>query len=675
MAATWPLAPLLQTMFMPPFTSLRAGCSLLFLLASISAAAQTPARPAIGTFFQNAAFSGAEMSPNGRLVAFRVATKGSRATLGVLDLATMQAKPVAAVGEADIGEFRWVNDERLVFNVTDLRIAAADVETMPGLFAVDRDGSGFRQLVQTHGRHFLDDGNATRMLSWNTFLIDGIGKQDSNEVFVELYEGYGKNVDTIKRLQRLNTKTGTVQTIDTPDYSSYWLIDQGGVPRIAVTAIGKRRAMHYNDPATGKWRKLTEFNALDDATFTPEWVGPDGTLYVSAYMGKDKAAIYRYDLVNNKILPEPVLASNDFDVDASFLHNKDKLLGLRYQADGELTHWFDPATAAIQKAIDAALPNTSNRISFGQRSETPYVLVDAYSDVQPHLYLIYNSATGKLTKLGAQHADIDPAAMGIKDMVRYKARDGLDIPAYITVPAGSTKKNMPMVVLVHGGPYVRGGYWEWDNEVQFLASRGYVVLEPEFRGSTGFGSRHFRAGWKQWGLAMQNDIADGARWAIDQGIADPKRICIAGASYGGYATLMGLVNDPELFRCGINWAGVTDINLMYTVGWSDASKLQTQYGMPMLIGDPLTLAAQFKATSPLEQAARIKQPLLLAYGGIDERVPLVHGKKFYSAVKDGNPQVEWVVYDDEAHGFAKPENKIDFWTRVEKFLNKHIGTP
>jgi dipeptidyl aminopeptidase/acylaminoacyl peptidase len=233
-----------------------------------------------------------------------------------------------------------------------------------------------------------------------------------------------------------------------------------------------------------------------------------------------------------------------------------------------------------------------------------------------------------------------------------------------------------MVVMVHGGPFVRGQDWGWHASAQFLASRGYAVLEPEFRGSTGFGFRHFKAGWKQWGLAMQDDIADGVRWAIAKGIADPKRICIAGASYGGYATLMGLAKDPDLYQCGIDWLGVTDIKLLFTGHWSAASDLSDhykQYGAPMLVGDLIKDAAQLDATSPLLLAARITRPLLLAYGAADQRVPIYHGRKFYEAVKPTNPAVEWVVYDAEAHGWSLPATRVDFWGRVEKFLDKHIG--
>jgi dipeptidyl aminopeptidase/acylaminoacyl peptidase len=202
------------------------------------------------------------------------------------------------------------------------------------------------------------------------------------------------------------------------------------------------------------------------------------------------------------------------------------------------------------------------------------------------------------------------------------------------------------------------------------------VLEPEFRGSTGLGVRHFTAGWKQWGLAMQDDIADGVRWALAQGIAAPGRICIAGASYGGYATLMGLARDPDLYQCGVEWIGVTDINLMYNGTWNADSDLPDEYkqfGMPLMIGDQVKDAAQLKATSPIEQAARIKAPLLMAYGGADRRVPLFHGTRFRDAVKRTNPNVEWIEYPDEGHGWSLPANRIDFWTRVEAFLDKNIG--
>jgi dipeptidyl aminopeptidase/acylaminoacyl peptidase len=200
-----------------------------------------------------------------------------------------------------------------------------------------------------------------------------------------------------------------------------------------------------------------------------------------------------------------------------------------------------------------------------------------------------------------------------------------------------------------------------------------VVIEPEFRGGDGFGLRHLEAGYKQWGLAMQDDVTDATRWAIKEAGVDPKRICIAGASYGGYAALMGLVREPELYRCGINWVGVTEPEYLFSLSWSDLPEDWKRHGLRTMLGDPQADKERFTATSPLQQAAKIRQPLLLAYGAADERVPLKHGTDFRDAVTRHNRDVEWVSYSDEGHGWGAMETRRDFWTRVEKFLARNIG--
>lgn len=636
-----------------------------------------PALIPIESFFQNAQTGSAEMSPDGRSVAMRVASKGGRVKLAVLNLQTMQPTAVAAFDDSDIARVAWVNSQRLVFSVTDLQSAVGDLEKQhegQGLFAVNLDGSAYKQLVE-RSWNFLKNGDAGKpVLSPNTFLLGPIGRQDSEDVLVSephAYDKRGRAWDFIA-LQRLNTRTGRASEIDVPMHSQQWLFDSDGVPRVAVTSHNNRQGVHYFDKTQNKWRQLTEFDPLNETGIEPLWLDADGTLYVRA-RNSDKAAVYRYDLIKNRIESEPVVAAPDYDMDGHIVSAGGKILGYRYAIDAEVTQWFDAGMQALQTTVDTLLPNTINRISRGAHSETPFVLIDAFSDVQPSLFLLFNTQTKRLVKLGTSHPDIDPAQMSQKDMKRYAARDGLTIPSYLTLPKASSQKNLPMVVLVHGGPFVRGGYWSWNAEAEFLASRGYAVLEPEYRGSTGFGSRHFRAGWKQWGLAMQNDIADGTRWAIAQGYADPKRICIAGASYGGYAALMGLINDPDLFRCGIDWVGVTDPGLLYSLGWSDITESEKRYGLPNLLGDPVKDAAQFQSTSPLANASRIKAPLLLAYGGADVRVPLDHGTRFRDAVKPGNPDVEWVVYPQEGHGWRLEKTKIDFWQRVEKFLGRTIG--
>lgn len=603
-----------------------------------------------------------------------VSAKNSRVRLAVMDVDTQTPKIIGDFGDADIGQFHWVNDNRLVFNASDRQIAQGDNYFGPGLFAINRDGTMFRELVQ-RSNAFVQEHTLRNILSSNTYFFTVDRANDSENIFVvQVKFDNMRDVKSIDLL-RLNTKTGRATTVERPGNSRLWVIDQNGEPRVTVTRSGKPEAVHYKDPATDKWRMLGEFDIFSNDGFTPYFFAPDGTFYVIARNGRDKQSVYVYDLTANRINPEPVVMLADYDFDGDFVYNTKKVLGVRYETDAPSTLWFDEGMKKFQKSVDDLLPATVNHISVGRRTETPYLLVEAASDVQPSIFLLYHTETGKLTALGKSFPSIDARLMAPKDMVRYPARDGLEIPAYLTLPKDGGKKNLPMVVLVHGGPYLRGGSWLWRPDAQFLASRGYAVLEPEFRGSTGFGHKHFKAGWKQWGLAMQNDIADGAKWAIAQGIVDPKRICIAGASYGGYATLMGLMNDPDLFRCGIDWVGVTDIDLMYSVTWSDSSDEWKRYGMPTLIGDREKDAVQLKATSPLENAAHIKQPLLLAYGGSDRRVPIVHGIKFRDAVKATNPDVEWIEYPEEGHGWALVKTRVDFWTQVEKFLDRNIGKP
>ena len=398
-------------------------------------------------------------------------------------------------------------------------------------------------------------------------------------------------------------------------------------------------------------------------------------LFVTTNRGQDTTSIYKYDLKTRTLPAKPFLQSDRYDLDPAFVTQGGKLLGIRYTIDAPVTHWMDPAMAALQAKIDAMLPSTINQISVPMdNGDAQVAVVESFSDRVPGVFYLYDAQRGKLVELGSAHPEVDPDRMSGMEPVHYAARDGLQIPAWLTLPQGAERKNLPLVVLVHGGPFVRGQAWGWNPEVQFLAARGYAVLQPEFRGSKGYGTRLFKAGFKQWGLGMQNDLADGVKWAVDQGLVDPKRVCIAGASYGGYAVLMGLINDPQVYRCGVEWAGPTDIDLMYTATWNDMSDAYKTYGMPRLIGDRVADAAQLRATSPILNAGRIRSPLLMAYGGEDFRVPIEHGEKLRAALaKQSGVDVEWVVYDKEGHGWRTLSTNIDFWNRVAAFLDRNIG--
>jgi len=663
-------------------TILLLACALVQAFPAAQAADAPPSRPKVEDFFSNPEFSGALLSPSGKYLAVKVGAKDQRDRLAVVELGPNTVKVVGNFSDADIGRFQWINDQRLAFSAADRTLAQGDQRYAPGLYAINRDGTDFRQLATRSGKPFVTSGLssvATReLLPWHTYMLEQDGPQNSEFMYVlnSSFSGPGQ-VDRID-LQRINTMTGRVAaTIARPGDSMSWLLDHKGEPRLTMTSKDRTSEIYYRDPANNEWRRLTAFDSYTGGkgAFTPLAFGPDGTLYVIINRKSNITSVHSYNFATNKISDDPVVTLDGYDFSGHLIMDQHKILGVRFLTDAAGTVWFDAAMKAMQEKIDTMLPNTINLLTPPTRPEAPWVLVKSFSDVWPSRTFLYNRDTQQLSAVGASHPSINPTQMAHKTMVRYKARDGLEIPAWLTVPQGGGK-NLPMVVLVHGGPYVRGGDLAWEPEAQFLASRGYAVLEPEYRGSKGFGARHYLAGWKQWGLKMQDDIADGTRWAIEQGTADPKRICIAGASYGGYATLMGLINDPGLYQCGIDWLGVTDINLLHDGHWayvSDMSDGWRQYGMAALVGDPVKDAEQLKATSPLLQAARIKQPLLLAYGGADMRVPLPHGTKFYKAVKETNPNVEWIEYPDEGHGWALPKTRYDFWNRVEKFLDKNIG--
>jgi len=650
-------------------------------LAAEAVADAMAAPPPLELFFANPQFTRAALSPGGRYLAAISGAAGRRDALAIVDLQSKALNIVAGYGNADVLAFEWVNDERLLFNVSDKQIGADGAYLVNGLYAVDRDGSDLRQLAAQGGSSGAPAvGSRLRTqatLPWHTSMLGQRGAQDSDWVYVRALDiGAAGTVQAVDLLH-LNTRTGQTRKVARPDAVYDWLLDNGGEPRLATASKDGVTSIHYRDPASGQWRVIASFDAYTGGpdAFTPLGFGSDGTLYVSKHNGSDTASLYTFDLAAGKINPKPLIVTDGYDFDGALVSRRGKLLGFTLLTDAYSSVWFDTDMSAIQNKVDALLPGTNNLLSVAAGNGAPWVLVRSYSDRQPSTWLAYHVASGALTRVGGAYPGIDPARMGRQQPVRYKARDGREIPALLTLPPGGGK-GLPLVMLVHGGPYVRGSSWGWDDESQFLASRGYAVLEPAYRGSTGFGRAHFEAGWKQWGLAMQDDIADGARWAVSQGHADPGRICIMGASYGGYAALMGLVRDPDLYRCGVNWLGVADIKLLYSGHWSFESDLGLawkKYGMPTLVGDPVKDAAQLAATSPIEQAARITRPLLMAYGGADERVPLIHGTRLREAVTRSNKAVEWVEYPREGHGWSLPETRVDFWRRVEKFLGRNIG--
>lgn len=660
-----------------------AGLGLNAMAAGVPAPAGVKPLP-VSAFFKKPVLGSPTLSPSGKKIAMLVSTESGRIGLAVADIATPDKfKGIAQFPDADLRSVSWVNDERLVFDVTD-RQAALGEQLGSGLYSVNADGSDFIWLIERTGNYRVSGNSLRRPLPSRYGFVAPI-HDGSEDVLVARWIPTGEGMPAENVMMRLNTRTMSTRNLfneTLPKGVQGWVLDRSLQPRAVITTDGKKQgAVHWREPGVQGWTELFQFDATDtEHAMVPVAVDRDGQLYVRApnrASNDETTALYRYDVKTRKIDDQPLLSLPGFDFAGGMIFDTETkaLLGVSYLQEAEGVNWFDPGMRAVQEAVDKLLPSTNNDISCSRCTTGKHVVVTASSDIQSPVHFLFDREKGKLSLLGASRPWLDSSAMaGTQDFQRVKTRDGMSIPVYVTKPKG--KGPFPTVVLVHGGPYVRGVEWGFNPVNQFLASRGYVVVEPEFRGSTGYGSKLFKAGWKQWGLAMQDDITDATKWAIDQGLADPNRVAIVGASYGGYATMMGLLKEPNLYKAGVNFVGVTDIEMMYTIGWSDfldADSPWVRYGMPRMIGDPSKDAAQLTATSPLKQAARIKQPVLMAYGEEDMRVPLPHGTKMRDAlIAGGNKNVEWVQYEGEGHGWNLEKNNVDFWTRVERFLDKNL---
>jgi dipeptidyl aminopeptidase/acylaminoacyl peptidase len=648
----------------PRFVAVFLACAFL---ASARAADEKPYP--IQALFRGAQYSQMALSPDGQQLA-ALAPVGGRINLVVMDLDKRGATPVTGMTTRDIVWFTWLNNKRLLVRTGTFGTRALEARG-GGLFAIDRDGSEGRQLGEGSDEQMKAGFRAViRPLSF----VRALPRETDDFIAQEVTIDWQRAVPG--PLFRINSRTGRRSNISLgqPDTggSESWVVDRDGVARALTVSSGNRIRIHYRAGPDAPWRKLDEFALGAPGSWQPLAIADDGaSLYATSYRdGRDKAAIVRYKPDDNTF--GEVVAENSLVDVRRLVQEKEGVLGAAYEADKGGTIWFDESLAAIQRTVDKAFPDSVNLLA--PAADHQRVLVTSYSDVSPGAFYLFDRKAAKLEWLADRMPWIDAKRLSPMTPVRYPARDGLEIPAYLTVPKGSSGKAMPMVVMVHGGPWVSGDQWSFNPEVQFLASRGYAVLQLNFRGTTRYGWKHFSSSFKQWGLAMQDDVTDGVRWAIDKGVADPNRICIYGASYGGYAAMMGLAKTPELFKCGINYVGVTDLPFFLTVSWSDYAYSDfISYGAKVMVGDIDRDGEQLKRTSPVELADSIRAPVLMAYGSEDRRVPIDHGTRMKSALDRSGKKYQWMVGEGEGHGFLDMKNKVMFYSAMERFLRENIG--
>lgn len=468
---------------------------------------------------------------------------------------------------------------------------------------------------------------------------------------------------------RSNIHTGELTLVaQNPGNIVGWQTDHQGRVRIGITSDGLHTTVLYRDNEAQEFRPIitTDFRTV----ISPEFFTFDNNaLYALSNRGRDTLALVMIDPAQAD--QEQLIFSVDtVDLDGAAYSRLRKVLTMAgYQTDKPQHHFFDDLSAQRHQRIKDQLPGYEIVLQSGTRDETKYI-VAAYSDKTPGSRYIFDDRLNTLSKL----ADINPA-LSEHDMasvrpISYKSRDALTINGYLTLPVGRPPQNLPCVINPHGGPWARDS-WGFNPEAQFLANRGFAVLQMNFRGSTGYGRRFWEASFGQWGLSMQDDITDGVHWLIDQGIADPARIAIYGGSYGGYATLSGITRTPDLYAAAVDYVGVSNLlTFMNTIPPYWKPMLEKMYSM---VGHPEHDHERLVATSPALNADKIQTPLLIAQGAHDPRVNKDESDQMVLALQARGVAVEYMVKDNEGHGFHNDENKFEFYASMEKFLDQHLN--
>ncbi len=654
----------------------RAVCAAAALVWALGTAA-VAAPPSAADFARSPELSSVIVSPSNTRAAMLVRAPSGRIALATVDLA-LPGRPqvVAAYDDVDIVRAAWVNDKRLVYQAQQPG-PMIDYDKW-GTFAVDHDGADQRQLITARSDTEAATGSKIkfRVLPREWTFWRPVG-DDSDDVYVKRW------ADTVNRgyqplaIARLDTRTVRTQTVSEgqPDNADGWLFDAMGRLAVVTTTVKDEHRLWWQPTAGEPWRSVREWATHGDGGLWPKALEGDGTLIVSASVGRDTTALYTFDLKKGEIDKEPLVGVAGYDIEqVRFDSAQQRAVGVPIDAQQPTTVWFDEGLARAQAAVDKALPaGRSNTLLCGRCAGATRFVVHSTGDRQPGEYFLFDAASGRLTAFAVSRPWLDEATQARRTYHRVAARDGLSLPVVVThPPALPPGQPAPTVLLVHGGPWVEGSMLTWEAEPQFLASRGYRVLQVSYRGTTGLGWKHFRASWGEFGLGMQDDLADALQWAIREKHTDPDRVCIYGASYGGYAALMGPVRQPGAYRCAVSHVGVTDLTLMFSSNWTDITPSGQQYGWARLVGDPERDAERLRRQSPVNRVAEIKVPLLIAQGRLDRRVSPEHADRFVSAARSAGVAVERVNYE-EGHGFSRDETQADFWDRLAAFLDRHIG--
>lgn len=624
------------------------GSILAAALLAAGAAAPAAAPPTVDAMFKRAQYEQVQISPDGQLLAIAYhVDDGTMVTI----VRRADDETVARVDPGSRGEvstLQWLGSKQL-------------------LMAANRSVGPYSSPVVNPALYLLTiDKKHPKILPANFIgTIEG----DNEHILVRTCEVF-EDGDCVFRVRRLaiDHLNGQGDIIaQAPMANAQFLTDHAGAVRFAWSWTDKARGRLYVRQGDGKWVLLNDSDA-SHVDLLPLGISRDNrSAFLDAEQTDGPDVIERYDFATGKRTPLLRDAVSD-PLSIIFSMDQKEPIGAWFGPGRPQARYWDPDSddAKWHRALAKALPGSAVTV-LSASADGNVLVLHAYSDRDPGSFFVLDRARHKMELLFHSRPWLDDGTMAEARPFTMRARDGLPLHGFVTTPTNGAQLP-PMVVMVHGGPYYVADDWRFDDETQLLATHGYAVLRVNFRGSANFGRPFMERGYLQWGAAMQDDITDATRWAIDQHIADPKRICIYGASYGGYAALMGAAREPGLYRCAIGLSGVYDLNRLYS--WGDIHS--DNYGMNYLgrvIGHDKAILA---ARSPANLAAQITIPVLLAHGALDGRVPNKYAREMRKSMARAGRPVDYLEYPYEGHGLANPEHLHDFYSRLLEFLDTNL---
>ena len=633
------------------------------LFCSSALAATTP--PPVEAFGKRPMISDVIMSPGGTHFAALQWFDGQNVLAVYSPFSEVEAEKVRMLSldaskriEEKVESITWLNDETigLVFRFESKRGGTPTQETR--LVAARYDLSKIRQIPKS-------TKDSTRIGQIQHRIVDYLDG-DPDHILMQLdREGYGQTLNVYS----VSLRTGGLKRVTKGGSRVAWYqADQNGRVRLRGSYTEKSVQLQYRPEGAKGWQPLASAPRSEGLDWWPEVFDEDANTLLVSRMNEDGFdEVWSLQLSSNT-LGEKVYAHDTSDI-LSVIQDRytSKVIGYQYEDDIVRTVYIDPELQNLKRNLSSGLRGKAVSIASYDRDRSQFIIF-SYSPGDPGTYYLYSKEGGKLARIGYRNAiQVSARQLGKMKRISYAARDGQSIPAYLTTPPQGSAP-YPLVVLPHGGPTARD-YLGYDYQVQFLASRGYAVLQPQFRGSTGFGATFQFAGYKQWGLLMQDDITDGARAMIEQGIADPERMCIVGGSYGGYAALTGAVVTPELYQCAVSFAGVSDIRKM--IAQDRQYKFATNN--PPNTGSRKDDKEQLRDTSPINNIDAIRIPVLLVHGDKDLSVGVDQSKRMAKALKKAGKPYKLVILKDGNHYLELERHRLRFLRELEAFLDKHIG--